>query len=185
MGHFRFEPRVGAPLSPHAAKGVVEDYNEACLIKDLSPKAAATLCRRALQGMIRDFWGVSKSTLAEELKAIKGSCDAALFDAMMSLKAVGNIGAHPERDIGVIVDVEEGEVGSLLQLLQILDKEWYVARAKRAASLATVTALGAKSAAVPTTSAVSLAPRPGRDVVFRQRFLWAGSSVSESGPRYR
>ena len=31
-----------------------EDYREACRVRDLSPKAAATLARRCLQGMIRD-----------------------------------------------------------------------------------------------------------------------------------
>src|SRR6266849_6151096 len=39
---------------------ILGDYREACLIKDLSPKASATLSRRCLQGMIRDFWGFAK-----------------------------------------------------------------------------------------------------------------------------
>ena len=59
----RIEPRVGLPLSAHVPVSVQQDYEEACLIKDLSPKASATLCRRALQGMIRDFWKVIKPTL--------------------------------------------------------------------------------------------------------------------------
>jgi hypothetical protein len=124
-----------------------------CLIKDF-PKAAATLCRRALQGMVRDRWGVSKGRLADELKAIQSRCDDELFAAMMGLKAVGNIGAHPERDISVIVDVEEGEVDSLLGLIRILDKEWYVARAARAAGLAAVVALGVAKAAQQTSAAL-------------------------------
>lgn len=37
-----------------------EDYYEACLIRDKSPKASATLARRCLQGMIRDFCGITK-----------------------------------------------------------------------------------------------------------------------------
>ncbi len=36
---------------------IMDDYREACAIADLSPKASATLSRRCLQGMIRDFWG--------------------------------------------------------------------------------------------------------------------------------
>lgn len=153
IGHVRFEPRVGVPLSSYAAAVVVADYNEACLIKDLSPKAAATLCRRALQGMVRDYWGISKATLAAELAAIKDRCDPALFEALMGLKAVGNIGAHPERDINVIIDVEEGEVESLLELIRILDREWYVGRARRAESLAAVASLGVKSAPPPNAAA--------------------------------
>jgi hypothetical protein len=69
-GYFRFAPRVATPLSNHVPEAVRTDYEEACSIKDLSPKAAATLCRRALQGMIRDFHGVTKQTLHEELKSI-------------------------------------------------------------------------------------------------------------------
>ena len=50
---------------------VIADYNEACLIRDLSPKAAATLARRALQGIIRDFWDVKASRLADEIEQIQ------------------------------------------------------------------------------------------------------------------
>jgi len=159
LGNVRFEPRVGAPLSNHVPQVVKQDYEEACLIKDLSPKASATLCRRALQGMIRDYWQVIKPTLHEELDSIKARCDHDLFAAMMGLKGVGNIGAHPEKDINLIVDVEEGEVETLLELLRILDKEWYVARASRSSSLAAVKSLADnKAAAKAVMVAASHAP---------------------------
>jgi len=159
IGSVRFEPRIGRPLSANVPKAVKEDYEEACLIKDLSAKAAATLCRRALQGMIRDFWGVSRNRLADELTAIEPKCDPDLYKAMMGLKGVGNIGAHPERDINLIVEVEEGEVDALLELLHILDNEWYVAKARRAESLATVIGLGAAKAAAQKPNAVGV-PSP-------------------------
>jgi Domain of unknown function (DUF4145) len=162
IGRARFEPRIGSPLSVHVPKVVKEDYEEACLIKDLSPKASATLCRRALQGMIRDFHGVVKAKLHDELAAIKTSCDPDLFDAMMGLKGIGNIGAHPEKNINLIVDVEEGEVETLLELLRILDKEWYVARANRSSSLAAVKALAAgKASAKTAVMGASPIPLPG------------------------
>src|SRR4051812_26791478 len=41
------------------------DYFEACRIRDLSPKASATLARRCLQGMIRDFCGIAKGRLTD------------------------------------------------------------------------------------------------------------------------
>jgi hypothetical protein len=141
VGAFRFSPRVGRPLSNFVTPVAKADYEEACLIKDLSPKAAATLCRRALQGMIRDFWKVSKHHLSQELEAIKDKCDEDIYKAMISLKAIGNIGAHPERDINLVVDVDEGEVDSLLSLIQMLDKEWYVARETKAARLAMVVSI--------------------------------------------
>lgn len=131
IGTFKFLPTTPAPLSCHAPAAAVQDYQEAYLIRDLSPKASATLARRALQGMVRDFWSVSKATLHEELKAIESRCDADLHAAMMAIKSVGNIGAHPERDISTIIDIDEGEPQQLLDVIHLLDNEWYVARAQR------------------------------------------------------
>lgn len=135
IGKFRFLPETAKPLSAHVAPTVIEDYREAYLVRSLSPKASATLARRALQGMIRDFWSVSKSTLAAELLAIKEKCDHDLYEAMMGLKSIGNIGAHPERDISVIVEIEPDEPQQLLDLIHLLDQEWYVARAAKQARL--------------------------------------------------
>jgi hypothetical protein len=160
VGKVRVEPRVGLPLSEHVPPVVQQDYDEACLIKDLSPKASATLCRRALQGMIRDFWKVTKPTLHDELEAIKTQCEPELFDAMMSLKSIGNIGAHPEKDISLIVDIDEGEPDALLELLRILDKDWYVAKADRLARLSTVKQLGAIKAAAKAANGVALPAPP-------------------------
>ena len=122
-----FLPRVPRPLSAHVPTGVRQDYEEGHRIRELSPKASATLSRRALQGMIRDFWKVSKGRLADELLAIKDQCDDDIYKAMMAVKSVGNIGAHPERDINLIIDVEPEEAEQMIGLLQLLDQEWYVA----------------------------------------------------------
>jgi hypothetical protein len=142
IGHFTFLPTAAKPLSAHVPASVRQDYEEACLILQLSPKAAATLARRALQGMVRHFWSVSMSRLADELKAIEGRCDQEVYKAMMSLKSVGNIGAHPERDIALIVDIEPGEAQQLVDLIHLLDDEWYVARAKKEQRIAAVQLLG-------------------------------------------
>lgn len=143
IGSFTFAPTTAQPLSPHVPAQVAEDYNEAYLIKSLSPKASATLARRALQGMVRDFFQVhNKGTLHAELEAIKDKCDGALYDAMMAVKSVGNIGAHPEKDVSLMVDVDPGEAETLLDLIHLLDQEWYIARAERAARIAKMQALG-------------------------------------------
>jgi hypothetical protein len=159
IGAIRFEPRAGVPLSAHVPATVRQDYEEACSIKDLSPKAAATLCRRALQGIVRDFWGVHERTLHAELKKIQAECDTELYNALMGIKSIGNIGAHPEADINLIVDVEEGEIDALISVLQILDQEWYVGRVQRAERLATVHALSAAKSA-PKTINAGVAPAP-------------------------
>jgi len=113
----------------------------------MSPKASATLSRRALQGMIRDRWKVKKGSLHEEILAIRDHCDSDLHDAIMALKSIGNIGAHPEKDAAIIVDIGEGEADELLKLLKLLDNEWYVARAKRQNTVEAVKALNAQKQA--------------------------------------
>ena len=59
------------PQPEYIPTGIKQDYYEACKIRDLSPKALATLARRCIQGMIRDFCKISKGTLFDEIKALK------------------------------------------------------------------------------------------------------------------
>ena len=147
IGSFTFLPTTASPLSEYAPESAVEDYNEAYLIAGLSPKASATLARRALQAMVREFFQVyGLRTLHAELAAIKDQCDPDLYEAMMAVKSIGNIGAHPDQDINLIVEVEPGEPQALLDLIHLLDAEWYVARAERVARIAKVQALAAAKA---------------------------------------
>jgi hypothetical protein len=52
---------------------VRQDYTEACLIKDISPRASAALARRCLQGMIRDKYNVTMVSLNNEIQKVKKS----------------------------------------------------------------------------------------------------------------
>lgn len=108
-----------------------KDYEEACLIRDLSPKASATLSRRCLQGIIRDFWGISKGRLVDEIEAIKGKVDPLTWDAIDTVRSVGNIGAHMEKDINIVIDVEPEEAGLLIGLIENLISDWYIAKYER------------------------------------------------------
>jgi hypothetical protein len=107
------------------------DYQEACAIKELSPKASATLARRCLQGMIRDFHGIAKKRLVDEIEALRDKIDARTWEGIDAIRKVGNIGAHMEADIDVIVDVDPGEAETLLKLIEALVKEWYIGRHDR------------------------------------------------------
>jgi hypothetical protein len=107
------------------------DYEEAAKILELSPKASATLSRRCLQGIIRDFWGVSKSRLIDEIAAIEDKVDPLTWKSIESVRKVGNIGAHMEKDINLIIDVEPKEAYLLMQLIELLFEEWYVHRHER------------------------------------------------------
>jgi hypothetical protein len=120
---------------------IVDDYNEACLICDLSAKASATLSRRCLQGIIRDFWKVKVGRLFDEIEQIKDKVDPLTWDAIESVRKVGNIGAHMEKDINVIVDVEPNEANLLIDLIEMLLREWYVATEERKSRLSALKAV--------------------------------------------
>lgn len=118
-------------LPDYVPAPIVADYKEACLIAKLSPKASATLSRRCLQGMIRDFWGVSKGRLVDEIDAIEGKVDELAWNAIDGVRKMGNIGAHMEKDINVIVDVDPEEARLLIGLIETLVDDWYVTREER------------------------------------------------------
>ena len=108
-----------------------EDYEEAYSVLHLSPKASATLARRCLQGMIRDFWKIAKGTLYEEISALKDMIQPDLWAAIDSLRQLGNIGAHMEKDTNLIVDIDADEAEKLIKLIELLMKEWYINREER------------------------------------------------------
>lgn len=104
------------------------DYQEARQIVELSPKASATLSRRCIQGMIRDRWGVSKSRLADEIDALPDEVPYAHKQALHALRKIGNIGAHMEKDVNLILDVTQEDAEKLCAVVEFLIKEWYVNR---------------------------------------------------------
>ena len=94
----------------------------------LSPKASATLSRRCLQGMIRDFWKIKPSTLFKEIDQLEHKIPAMQWKVLDGIRRVGNIGAHMEKDINVIVDIDPGEAEKLLKVIEKLINDWYVER---------------------------------------------------------
>lgn len=121
---------------------ILNDYQEACLIKDLSPKASATLSRRCLQGMIRDFWGFKKPRLIDEIEALNDKVDPLTWKAIDAVRTIGNIGAHMEKDINQIIEVEPNEVSLLINLIETLIKDWYINRHEREKRLETIIEIG-------------------------------------------
>ena len=84
-----------------------------------------------MQGMIRDFWGVHDRSLAKEMERIQDKIPADLHEALKNLRELGNIGAHMETDVNLIVDIDPGEAQKLIKLLEVLFKDWYIARHDR------------------------------------------------------
>ena len=143
------------PQPDYIPEPVRQDYYEACKIRDLSPKASATLSRRCLQGMIRDFCGIAKARLVDEIDELRKRVDggkapagvqADTIDAIDHVRSIGNIGAHMEKDINLIVDVDEGEAQALIDLVELLLDEWYVARQKRTEKISRVGIIASEKA---------------------------------------
>ncbi|MGO8867870.1 MAG: DUF4145 domain-containing protein [Alphaproteobacteria bacterium] len=132
------------PLPDYVPEAIRTDYAQACRIRDLSPKASATLSRRCLQGMIRDFCGIRGSRLIDEIEKLESQVDQGkapagvqpdTLEAIDHVREIGNIGAHMEADINLIVDVDPDEAQKLIELIELLLEEWYVARHQREGKL--------------------------------------------------
>jgi len=137
-------PSQAKVFPEYVPKPVRDDYLEACLIGDLSPKASATLSRRCLQGMIRDFWGVKEKNLKLEIDAIGEKVDPLTWKAIDAVRKIGNIGAHMEEDINLIVDVDPGEASQLINLIELLIRDWYITRYERQKRLESIIEVGKK-----------------------------------------
>jgi len=128
---------------------IAQDYNEACLVEHLSPKAASALARRCLQNMLHER-GISKKNLSKEIDEAMKSLTSHLSEAIDAIRTIGNFAAHPIKSIntGNIVDVEEGETEWILDVLEQLFDFYYVqptiTKAKRAALNAKLVATGQK-----------------------------------------
>jgi hypothetical protein len=57
------------------------------------------------------------------------------------VRSIGNIGAHMEKDINVIVDVEPTEAAALVKLIEYLIEDWYVNKHEREEHLKEIVAL--------------------------------------------
>ncbi|MGA8574490.1 MAG: DUF4145 domain-containing protein [Candidatus Cybelea sp.] len=138
LNFWQLVPTSRARVWPEYVTGsIVQDYQEACLIEQLSPKGSAALSRRCLQALIRDFFHISKSRLIDEIKELEDRAAAdimvspELLEALHAIRSIGNIGAHPERDPSIVVDVEPGEATAMIDLLELLIEETYLAQHDR------------------------------------------------------
>ena len=127
--HVPIRPISSAKQFPkYIPEPIRQDYEEACAIVNLSPKASATLSRRCLQGMIRDFWGIKRDRLIDEIADLQGKIPASQWAAIDALRKIGNIGAHMEKDVNTIIHVDPGEAERLIMLIELLIDKWYIAR---------------------------------------------------------
>jgi hypothetical protein len=81
--------------------------------------------------MIRDFWGIKEVNLKRAIEKIKKKVDPTTWKAIDAVRSVGNIGAHMEKDINLIIEVEPNEADLLIGLIETLIKEWYIHKYER------------------------------------------------------
>ncbi len=110
---------------------ILEDYQEACLNVELSPKVAAALSRRCLSAMIRDYWQVQPGSLNDEFRQIRGTVDPLTWEAIESIRQSGMTGTRMEGEGAEILDTEPGEAELLIGLIETLIEDWYLAREER------------------------------------------------------
>jgi hypothetical protein len=126
---------------------VLEDYQEACLAVESSPKVAAALSRRCLSGMLRDFWRVQPGRLGDEFRQIRGTADPLTWEAIESVRKTGMIGARMDVEGAEILDTEPGEARTLIGLIETLIEDWYVGREERRKRLVEIRQITSESAA--------------------------------------
>ncbi len=84
---------------------------------------------------------MTKNRLIDEINELKGKVDQPTWEAIDAVRSIGNIGAHMEKDINLIVDVEPEEAELLIGLIEILLKDWYMARHERQQHLQSIVAV--------------------------------------------
>lgn len=122
-------PHVNCKHFPtYIPQQIRNDYEEGCAIIQESPKAAATLFRRCLQGMIHDFWNIKEKNLNAEISSLKDKISDMQWKALDGMRKIGNIGAHMENDVNLIIDIDQDEAIKLQKMIELLLKQWYVDR---------------------------------------------------------
>ncbi len=128
---------IDLPIKPYSSakqfpeyipQAIRQDYYEACAILKLSPKSSATLSRRCLQGMIRDFWEINESNLKKAIDKLEDKISAKQWSVINAVRQIGNIGAHMEKDIDLIIEIDAGEAEKLIKLIELLLDQWYINR---------------------------------------------------------
>jgi Domain of unknown function (DUF4145) len=129
-------PKVRIRAIPEQVTGEYrEDFQQACAVLDISPKASAALSRRLVQHILREKAGVHERTLDKEIEKVlaAGQLPTDLAEDLDALRNLGNLATHPikSEESGVIVPVEPGEAEWLLDLVEELLDFYFVRPAVR------------------------------------------------------
>lgn len=125
---------LSVPVPASVPEEIAITYREAARIAEISGRASAAMSRRCLQGMVRHFFDIpsnKRGNLGAELSFVKDRIDPDMWENLIAVRAVGDIGAHMDHNVDQIIDISPEEARTLLALIESLFKEWYEAREKR------------------------------------------------------
>lgn len=115
---------------PEVPKEIADDFNEAIMVLNDSPKASAALGRRCLQNLLREKAGVKHGNLTEEIEEIlnRKELPSHLANGLDAVRQIGNFAAHPIKSekSGEIVPIEPGEAEWILDILEGLFDFYFV-----------------------------------------------------------
>ncbi len=118
------------PCPAEVPRDIAEDYEEACLVLDLSTKASAALSRRCLQNLLRHAAGVKHGDLSKEIQQVIDAkvLPSHLSEVIDAVRQIGNFAAHPmkSQSSGQILPVERCEAEWNLDVLEALFDFYYV-----------------------------------------------------------
>jgi len=126
-----YPKRINRPPVPsQVPKELAEDYKEACLVLNDSPKASAALSRRCLQHLLRKKAKVEPGNLVDEIQQVidSGELPTYIMKDIDAIRNVGNFSAHPikSKKTREIIEVEPGEAEWNLNVLESLFDFYYV-----------------------------------------------------------
>lgn len=119
------KPSSSAVVYPdYVPSDPVQDYSEAVMIAELSPRASLTLSRRALQGLIGlKFPEIQQSSLYREINSLDNVVTGPEKAALHALRDLGNIGAHPKE---IAEQVKKEEAMHATKIIEFIIKKWYI-----------------------------------------------------------
>ncbi len=90
--------------------------------------------------MIKDFCEIKETSLYQSIEKLKSKLKnneapkgvtEETIEVIDSIKRMGRIDAHIKEPTGMLVDIKPKEATLLVELIEILFKDWYIARNER------------------------------------------------------
>lgn len=74
------------------------------------------------------FLGIEKNNLSQAISELENKIPEQQWRVIDGVRRIGNIGAHMEKDIDLIIDIAPDEAEKLIKLIEHLLNQWYVNR---------------------------------------------------------